>query len=1114
MRCSQCRHDNPQDAIFCNACGTRLEHRCPACGRDNPAGSRFCNDCERSLRSSFEQPGRLSSPESYTSEHVVERLITARTGLEGERKQVTVLFADLKGSMELLADRDPEEARTLLDPVLELMMEAVHRYEGTVNQVMGDGIMALFGAPIAQENHAVRACYAAVMMQELVKRYAEHVHQTKSIAVDIRVGLNSGGVVVRSIGGDLRMDYTAVGQTTHLAARMEQVASAGSVFMTATTLRLAEGYVNARALGALRVKGLEEAVEVFELVGVGAARSRLQAAAARGLTRFVGREAELAVLHQAREHARAGRGQVVAVVGEPGVGKSRLVWEFTRSHHARGWVILESMSPSHAKSPPYLPVIDLLRGYFGIQDRDDHDRIRERVTGKLVSLDRTLEHLAPWILALLDVPIDDGEWRTLDPSQRRQRTLDAVTRLLLRESREHPLILVFEDLHWVDSESQALLDGLVESLSTARVLLLVSYRPEYRHQWDAKAYYSRIRVDPLPPESADALLDALLGTDPSLADLKQLLVARTQSNPFFVEESVRELVESGALLGIPGAYRLTRPTQPVQVPASVQAVLASRIDRLPAEEKRLLQSASVIGKEVQFRLLAAIADLPEGALISALARLRATDFLYDVGLFPDREYTFKHALTHEVAYGGLLRDQKRMLHARIVHAIETLYPERLGDQVGRLAHHAVRAEAWDKAVVYLRQAAEKAAERSAHRAVASFLEEALVALRRLPETPETTRQNVDVRFAIRNSLFALGEHARIQAHLEEAQRLAQASGDEGRLAWAAVYMSNYFWREGDPDQAVALGQQALGIAEQRGDLPLKITAGLRLGQGYHALGDYRRAAKRLRENLLLIPGQLSRSTFGLAGLPSVFSRAFLAWSLAELGEFGEGIVHGKEALSIATKANQVYSRCIAHFALGFLYLQRGEPGRALRVLGSGLTVAERGQILAMRAMFLAALGHAHTLCARPDQALDLAEQSVEPSTFALSPQHPFPLLFLAAARLEAGLVERSAETAREALQLCRTRRDLGAEAWTLHLLGNIGSFRRPRDLEPVQRHYCQAMALAVRLAMRPLIAHCHFGLGRLHACLGDRTQADEHTGVAASMYRQMGMTYWIERAAR
>ena len=453
-------------------------------------------------------PSRFASPESYTPKHLAEKILTSKSALEGERKQVTVLFADLKGSMELLADRDPEEARKLLDPVLERMMEAVHHYEGTVNQVMGDGIMALFGAPLAHEDHAVRACYAALRMQESVRRYAEEVRRTVGVPMHIRVGVNSGDVVVRSIGNDLHMDYTAVGQTTHLAARMEQAAMPSSILITADALRLAEGYIQVKPLGPIPVKGLTGPLEAYEVTGVGRVRTRLQAAAARGLTRFVGRDAELDQdqLRKALEQAGAGHGQVVALVGEPGVGKSRLVWEFTHAHRTREWLILESGSVSYGKATSYLPVIDLLKAYFKIQARDDHRDIREKVTGKLLTLDEALKPALPTFLALLDVPVDDPEWQALDPIQRRQWTLDAVKRLLLRESQVQPLLLVFEDLHWIDTETQVLLDRLVESLPTARLLLLVNYRPEYQHGWGGKTYYSQVRLDTLPPESARELL--------------------------------------------------------------------------------------------------------------------------------------------------------------------------------------------------------------------------------------------------------------------------------------------------------------------------------------------------------------------------------------------------------------------------------------------------------------------------------------------------------------------------------------------------------------------------------------------------------------------------------
>src|SRR5581483_7662447 len=425
MQCPQCQHDNPEAARFCNSCGAGLEARCPQCGQANPPGSRFCNGCGfRLVQPSSPTPvPPLPSPESYTPKHLAERILTSRAALEGERKQVTVLFADLKGSLELLADRDPEEARAILDPVLERMMEAVHRYEGTVNQVMGDGIMALFGAPLAHEDHAVRACYAALRMQESVKQYADEVWRSQSVRVQIRVGLNAGEVVVRSIGSDLHMDYTAVGQTTRLAARMEQLATPGSILLAPAALQLAEGYIQVKALGPVQVKGLSEPVEVYELLGAGTARSRLQAAAARGLTRFVGREAELETLRRTLELAGSGRGQIVALVGEPGVGKSRLVWEFTHSHRTQGWLVLESGSVSYGKATSYLPVIDLLKSYSGIESRDDSRRMREKLTGKLLTLDPALQPTLPALLALLDVPVDDPAWRALDPPQRRQRTL-------------------------------------------------------------------------------------------------------------------------------------------------------------------------------------------------------------------------------------------------------------------------------------------------------------------------------------------------------------------------------------------------------------------------------------------------------------------------------------------------------------------------------------------------------------------------------------------------------------------------------------------------------------------------------------------------------------------
>jgi class 3 adenylate cyclase/tetratricopeptide (TPR) repeat protein len=698
---------------------------------------------------------KFATPDAYTPKHLAEKILTSKAALEGERKQVTVLFADLKGSMEVLADRDPEEARKLLDPVLEHMMEAVHRYEGTVNQVMGDGIMALFGAPLAHEDHAVRACYAALRMQDAIRRFTEGLRRTQGVEVQIRVGMNSGEVVVRSIGSDLRMDYTAVGQTTHLAARMEQLATPGSIRLTAETLRLAEGWVQVKPLGPIPVKGLSEPVEVYELAGAGAARTRLQAAAARGLTRFVGRDAEMDQLRAAAEQAGGGRGQMVAVVGEPGVGKSRLFYEFVHSHRTHGWLVLESSSVSYGKASAYLPLIDLLKGYFKIDDRDDMRAVRAKVTGTMLTLDEGLKDFVPPVLWLLEALPDDQAFLELEPAQRRQRTLEAIRRLVLRESRVQPLLVVFEDLHWVDGETQAFLDSFMESLPAAAILLAVNYRPEYQHGWGGKTYYRQLRIDPLPPESAEALLTTLLGEHPSVGPLRRVLIGRTEGNPLFLEESVRALVETRTLVGERGSYHLVKAPETIQVPATVQAILAARIDRLPAEHKRLLQAASVVGKDVPFLLLQAIADLDENALSAGLAQLQAGEFLYETSLFPDLEYTFKHALTHEVAYGSLLGERKRQLHAAIVDALERLHPDRIGEQVELLAHHATRGEAREKAVRYLRQAGTKAVARSANREAVGLFEQALAFLEELPQTTETLDESLETRITLGPALIAL-----------------------------------------------------------------------------------------------------------------------------------------------------------------------------------------------------------------------------------------------------------------------------------------------------------------------------------------------------------------------
>jgi class 3 adenylate cyclase/tetratricopeptide (TPR) repeat protein len=1011
--------------------------------------------------------------------------------------------------MELLADRDPEEARKLLDPVVERMMEAVHHYEGTVNQVMGDGIMALFGAPLAHEDHAVRACYAALRMQKYVARYAEGLRRTEGMDAQIRVGLNSGEVVVRAIGSDLHMDYTAVGQTTHLAARMEQLARPGTTLLTGETLALAEGFVEVRSLGPLPVKGLAEPVEAYELVRASPVRSRLQVLAVRGLTRFVGRDTELESLCHALERARGGHGQVAVVVGEPGVGKSRLFWEFTHSHRTEGWLVLTSGSVSYGKATPYLPLIEFLKTYFQIEPGDDPRKMREKVTGKVLPLDEALQPAVAALLALLEVPGEDTEWRALDPPQRRQRTLQALRHLVLRESQVQPLCLVFEDLHWIDSETQTFLDNLVDSLPTARIFLLVNYRPEYQHGWGNKTYYTQLRLEPLAPASADELLRALLGPDRTLEPLKPLLIGRTEGNPFFLEESVQALVETKALAGQRGAYRLATAAPNFQVPPTVQAVLAARIDRLTGEDKRLLQCASVIGETVPFAVLEAVADMDED-LRQGLSRLQAADFLYETRLFPDLEYTFKHGLTHHVAYSSLLHQRRSTLHAKVVEAMESLYAERIPEHVDRLAHHAFQGELWDQAVGYLRQAGARAAGRSANREAVGYYEQALAALGHLPETRQTLEQAIDFRCDLRNVHFSLSEQERILEHLRAAERAVETLNDPRRLGRVLAYLGSYFWFAADFDRALGLLERALAITRALGDVPFHAEVNLRLAFVYHSKGEYRRGADLTRWNIGVLTGDVARQAWTGAQLTAVLSRSTLVRCLSEQGEFTAALAHAEEGVRLAESVTRSDSLAMACIAMGATYLHMGELARAIPPLERALSVCRAAGIVTYVPQAVSRLGLAYARCGRLTEALPRLEEAVLYTNYVYA--YASFTRALAEGYFLAGRTDEAIQLAKRALALARERGNRGEDAWSLRLLGEIYSRAPAPNAEQARSSYDEARNIADALGMRPLVAHCHLGLGKLRRHTGEGANAQDHLTTAARMYREMDMGFWLEKA--
>ena len=764
------------------------------------------------------------------------------------------------------------------------------------------------------------------------------------------------------------------------------------------------------------------------------------------------------------------------------------------------------------RATPYLAVVDLLKSYFQIEDQDDHRKIREKVTGRLFTLDRTLESMLPPLLALLDVPVEDATWQTLDPRERRLRTLAAVRGLLLRESQVQPLLVIFEDLHWIDSETQALLDSVVETVPTARLLLLVNYRPEYEHRWGSRTYYTQLGLDPLPPESAEALLDALLGAAPGLEPLKRLLIERTQGNPFFLEESVQTLVETEVLHGERGAYRLAHPIDTIQVPTTVQALITARIDRLSSEEKRLLETAAVIGKDVPFALLQAVCDQDELRLRQGLAHLQVMEFLYETSLFPDLEYTFKHALTHEVTYGILLNEQRRTLHTRIVDAIEQLYAERLAEHVDWLAHHAFAGEQWDRAVSYLRQASAKAAARSAYPEAVAASERALIALAHVPETRETREQGIDVRFDLRSVLQALGDHERVFDHLHAAEVLASELQDQVRLGWASAYLSQYLWRMGELRRAEEMDQRALAIAAARGDFALEVVANFFLGQGYFMIGDYPHAIDHCRWNAAALEGGRAHERLGLTGLPSVLSRIWLARSLAERGEFAEAMEPAQQALAIAEAAGQHYSVTGAYLAIGEVQLVRGDLVRAIPMLERAFNTGKSWNLHLFLPTTGGLLGLAYTLGGRIAEALPVLEEAETRAPEIRIFNTPTAAIALGTVYLLAEKTDEALAVAARAAERAIRCGFRGDQARVSYLLGEICARRDPSDVQQAEANYREAMALAEDLGMRPLAAQCHLGLGMLYRQMDNHKRANNHLSEAVQRFREMDMPYWLKQA--
>ncbi|MHA7685072.1 adenylate/guanylate cyclase domain-containing protein [Cupriavidus sp. PET2-C1] len=928
MRCKKCGFESLAQRNFCEECGHKFAQICPQCGNEASPTAKFCGSCGGALGTSSATaiPASTTTPAVpapvlYTPPHLAERILAEQAAMEdrgqaaGERKTITALFADIAGSTALIQDLDPEEARSLIDPVVALMMDSVHHYEGFVAKSLGDGILALFGAPIAHEDHALRALFAALRMRQAMRHHSDRVRLEQGIALQIRVGVHTGEVVVRSIRkDDLRTDYDPVGHTIHIAARMEGVATPSSILVSESTHRLTEGYFEFKALGRTQIKGLREPLAVYEVLRPGALRTRLQVGAHRGLARFVGREAELERLGEALELAKAGQGQIVGVVGEAGVGKSRLFHEF-KVRSRQGCMVLETFSVSHGKAFPYLPLIDMLKGYFQISARDDERMYREKVTGRLLALDRALEAQLPYLLYLLGISEPGSTIPSVDSAVRRQRTFEAIARLLLRESLNQPLIVLFEDLQWLDGETEAFLSILIEHVPGAKILLLVNYRPEYVRNWDPKRCYTQLYLEPLEQAVAQGLLTSLLGDHPSLVPLKLLILAKTEGNPFFMEEVVKTLKEESVLLGQAGSYQIEKAPLDLHIPTTVQGVLAARIDRLSVAQKELLQTLAIIGKEFPLTLIEHVTALPVEALRSLLGDLEAGDFIYERPAFPEVEYVFKHALTQEVAGNSLLTSQRSALHERTAWAIESLFPGRLKDYCSELAHHYCKSGNAQKAIEYLHLAGQQALQRSAQLEAIHHLSAALELLKSVPDTPERAREELTILLTLGPAWVAARGHGspEVEATYMRALALCEQGAKTPQQFSVQYGLWSFYYLRAQFSTARALADRLLEFALDTKEPEELAEAHRVLATTVFRMGEIKVAHTHVEEALALHRAvqQSYSNLLRYAQNPAVHLRSTLSRILWYLGLPDQARAHCDEAMALARQVSDPFALALS-----------------------------------------------------------------------------------------------------------------------------------------------------------------------------------------------------------
>jgi class 3 adenylate cyclase/tetratricopeptide (TPR) repeat protein len=1050
-------------------------------------------------------------PRSYTPQHLADKILQSKSALEGERKQVTVVFADVKGSMELAEQIDAEEWHEILESFFEILTDGIHRFEGTVNQYTGDGIMALFGAPLAHEDHAQRACYAALHIQPQLAEQAREVKRRHGLQLSTRVGIHTGEVVVGKIGDDLRMDYTAQGHTVGLAARVEALASPDTIYLTETTAARVSGLFELDDLGEFNVKGSSEPVHAFELRGLGALRTRFDVSRARGLTRFVGRDADMQTLDSALEQARAGNGQVVGVVAEAGTGKSRLCFEFAERCRARHLNVFEGQAVAHGKNIPLLPILQVFRAYFGISEADDQRTIREKIAGRLLLLDEAFRQLLPIVFDFFGAPDPERPAPQMDPEARQRQLFAVVRRTLQVDVNQEPNITLIEDLHWMDGASELMLSQLVDALASSRSLLILNFRPEYRADWMQVSYYRQLPLAPLGPEAIRELLDDLLGNDPSTSGLADAIHGRTGGNPFFTEEIVQMLVESGQLEGTRGAYRLSGSVDRLAIPDTVQTLLASRIDRLEEREKQLLQTASVIGREFPEAVLERVADLPRGDLEAALSRLRGGEFVYQKSLYPISEYAFKHPLTHEVAVQSQLQERRRRTHAAVARAIIEVSEDRLDERSPVIAHHWEEAAQSMEAARWRRRAAEWIGFADPVESLRHW-EKVRSLCSALDGDDEADRMRMEACRSVLARGWRLG-HQGFDAIIEEGENLARRFGDTREMATLRL-LSGIGDSSGGANlhRALEVYSSAVVLAEEAGDDALALLARWQTAYGQWCVGMLQASLDGFADVMERTEGDFSRSLFGNNSW--VMSYMIAAIAAAWRGRVEQARAFNERAVALAREGNLIEELGWSLSTGADIAMICGEHRNSQapdldRAVFEGLEIAERLGSNFSRASTLNNMAASSLLHERWTEAIEASETALEiihrENTFLEG--ESWVLNYLTCAYLGAGHLGRARETALETVAVAERVGSPHYEAFGHLLRARVElqeSGAAARELiESELARSAKLVEQSGALGLSPQIRETE---ARLAAACGDAERCEQTLREALALYEQIGAT--------